>query len=128
MRQTGFVHLGRDAALAGRYDQTADIYRRSDAPESDIGSAFMADGTRREIPLHSDVPCYVGQTRGIGEQVINSATIGTTNFTVGLRGMYNDIQERDEVEIDNVRYNIKSVGVQRLAERTRLRVERKDNA
>ena len=128
MRQTGLVHPKRAAALLDRYDQSADIYRRSNAPESEIASAFREDGSRNETVLHSDVPCYVGQTRGIGELVINSATIGTTNFTVGLRGMYNDIQERDEVEIDSVRYNILSVGVQRLAERTRLRVEKKDNA
>ena len=87
MRQTGFVHLGRDAALAERYDQTADIYRRSNAPESDIGSAFMADGTRREIPLHSDVPAYiVGLTRGIGEQSSGVGHVGTTQFSVGLLG------------------------------------------
>ena len=47
MRQTGLVHPRRAAALLDRYDQNADIYRRSDAPESDIGSAFMEDGSRR---------------------------------------------------------------------------------
>ena len=124
MRQTGFVHPKRDAALAERYDQTADIYQLSNAPESPIGSAFREDGSRRENPLHSDVPAYISLTRGIGERVEGSATLGATQFSVGLLGMYSDISEEDELEIDGVRYNIVSVGLQRLTQRTRMRVVR----
>ena len=105
--------------------RAADIYRRSNDPESDIGSAFRDDGSRNETPLHSDVPAYISITRGIGERVEGSATLGTTQFSVGLLGMHSDIQERDDLEIDNVRYNIVSVGLQRLTQRTRLRVVRK---
>ena len=128
MRQTGFVHPKRAAALADFYDLSADIVRRSDAPVSDTGSAYSSTG-RPETTLHSDVPCHFEVlTGGVGERTYGGATLGTTAFTIGLQGMYSDIKESDDIIIDNVRYNILSVGIQRLAQRTRMRVARKPDA
>ena len=127
MRQTSFLNPKRAAAIASFYNRSADFFRRGNAPESDIGSAWSSTG-RPETILHSDVPCRIGQTRGIGEREFGSTTLSTANFTVGLQGVYTDIRERDEVEIDGVRYNIVHVGVQRLTQRTRMRVARKPDA
>ena len=86
-----------------------------------LGKMVLAEKFRCILTCQHISPLHVvlaNRSSGVGH-------VGTTQFSVGLLGMYSDIQERDELEIDGVRYNIKSVGLQRLTQRTRLRVVRK---
>lgn len=126
MRQTTPFHHARHAALLSRYDQRATIVRPSDAPSSSIGSPYDDDGTRAAPVIHSDVPArFEARIEGTGERAIGSADIATTRYYIGLQGILDDIGEQDEVQIGDDSFNIVSVGVQRLAQRTRINCVRK---
>ena len=74
----------------------------------------LADETIRCIPTFQHV--IVGQTRGIGEQSHQgSATIGSDKLYCRIAEECITTLAKNvmKFEIDSVRYNIKSVGVQR---------------